>query len=639
MTDSSPTGLWLSDPEGRMTYFNKTLIDFTGMPYGELLKGNWTHVIAPEDYRRAKDHYLQAIAEKRHFDTLFRARKHTGETIWCRAAGDPFYDGEGRYAGYAGFCMDMDEIISGRQAVTESQHKVTSMVEQSPVGICLFTGSDLTIEIANDIMIGYWGKDRNVIGKPFIEAVPELEGQPFIDILQEVYRTGETYFGRSMPADLEVDGILGTYYYEFTYTPIRDSKGEIYGIMDIAVDVTEQVIASKRLEEARTALAGAVELAGLATWSLDAADGSITCSERFRDWLGLEQSHGSSDLFLERISAPYREKIAEAFREALTSDAEDSYDYEFPITNKVTGQHRIIHANAQVLFAKDGRPEGISGTAQDVTKERELQHELQFKVRERTADLDAANAELEARNRELSQFAYIASHDLQEPVRKISVFTDMLKSNLHKNPEKVELYLGKITGAAKRMENLIKDVLQFSRLSEEQRNFETVDLNAIVLETLADFDLIIEQKNAVVQSDVLPEIQAIPLQMTQLFSNLMSNALKYSKAGTPPNITIRLKPLSESDKSSLPAGQDTDYIKIEITDSGIGFSQQHAEQIFNIFQRLHGNDQFAGTGIGLAMCRKILQNHGGTISAASQEGVGTTFALLMPKRQQKNGVH
>ncbi|WP_194139510.1 PAS domain S-box protein [Flavobacterium hungaricum] len=639
VTDSSPTGLWLSDQQGRMTFFNKTLIEFTGIPYQELLKGYWTYAISSEDYDRTKEAYLDAIASKRHFDTLFRAKKHTGETIWCRAAGDPFYDSDGRYSGYAGFCMDMDEIISGRQAVTESQHKVTSMVEQSPVGICLFTGDDMKIEIANDIMIGYWGKDRNVIGKPFIEAVPELEGQPFIAILQDVYRTGETYYGHAMPADLEINGKLSTYYYEFTYTPIRDSKGEIYGIMDIAVDVTEQVTASKKLEETTQALSGAIELAELATWSLSAADGSISCSDRFKEWLGLADNHGTSGIFLERIDTPYREKIIEAFKEAFTSDAEASYDYEFPITNKVTGQHRIIHANARVLYSKDGTPEGISGTAQDVTKERELQYELQFKVKERTSDLNATNAELEARNRELSQFAYITSHDLQEPVRKISVFTDMLKNNLYQNPEKVDLYLDKITRAARRMENLIKDVLQFSRLSESERKFELVDLNTIILETLGDFELVIEQKNAVIQSDVLPEIEAIPLQMTQLFGNLISNALKYSKADIPPLIAIRLKPLCESEKSGLSATSDADFFKIEISDNGIGFPQQHAEQIFNIFKRLHGSDQFAGTGIGLAMCRKILQNHSGMITAVSEEGLGTTFTMIMPKSQGKNGGH
>lgn len=631
VTDSSPTGLWLSNEEGWMTYFNKTLIQFTGMPYEHLLEGNWTHVILPEDYTRSKNSYLESISAKKHFDVLFRARKYTGEIIWCRASGDPFYDTDGQYAGYAGFCMDMDEIITGRHAVTESQNKVTSMVEQSPVGICLFTGDDMKIEIANDIIIGYWGKDRSVLGLPLEEALPEIKGQPFMEILKEVYRTGETYYGRAMPAEIMVDGKLSTFYFEFTYTPIRDSQGEIYGVMDIAIDVTHQVTASQKLEQTRQALSGAIELAELATWNLNASDGTISCSDRFKEWLGLSFNTGSSEVFLECISDPYREKIDFSLKEALSDLSENFYDYEFPILNKITGQQRIIHANAQVLYSKDGVPEGVSGTAQDVTKDRQLQQELQFKVKERTAELHAANTELESSNRELSQFAYIASHDLQEPVRKISVFTDMLQNNLDKNPEKVKFYIDKITSSAKRMENLIKDVLQFSRLSDATNQYKSVDLNTVVLEILADFDLIIEQKNALIESDILPEIQAIPLQMTQLFGNLISNALKYSRPDVAPYIVIKSEVLSEIEKDNNELAKDSNYIKIEISDNGIGFSQQYAEQIFNIFQRLHGNDQFAGTGIGLAMCKKILQNHNGTISATSKEGFGTTFTVIIPQ--------
>ncbi|WP_167369522.1 PAS domain-containing sensor histidine kinase [Flavobacterium defluvii] len=636
VTDSSPTGLWLSNTEGKLSYFNKTLIDFTGIPYEELLAGNWTSIIYEEDYKQAKQAYLQALENRTHFDVLFRAVKNSGDLVWCRAAGDPFYDTDGQYGGYAGFCMDIDEIISNRKAVTESEYKVTAMIEQSPVGICLFTGHDMKIEIANDIIVSYWGKDRSVIGQPLIEAVPELKGQPFLDILQEVYRTGETYYGHAMPADLRINGQLSTYYFEFTYTPIKDSKGEVYGIMDIAVDVTDQVMASKKLEETRQALSGAIELAELSTWILNASDNSITCSDRFKNWLGLEKNTANRNEFLELINEPYREKVTLTLDEALSHQREPFYDYEFPITNKVTGQVRIIHANAQIIYNKEGKTEFISGTAQDITKERELQQELTFKVKERTAELHAVNAELEVNNRELSQFAYIASHDLQEPVRKISVFTDMLKNNLDKNPEKVNLYIDKIMSSARRMENLIKDVLQFSRLSNIAQQFEKVDLNEVLNDILMDFDLIIEQKNAVIQMQELPVIEAIALQMSQLFGNLISNALKYTREGISPEISIRWEKLSESEISLEQLNTEYAYIQIEVQDNGIGFSQQYAEQIFNIFQRLHGNDQFSGTGIGLAMCRKILQNHNGLITAASQEGIGTTFTIIIPEIHEKN---
>lgn len=166
VTDSSPTGLWLSNKDGMLTYFNKTLIDFTGLPYEELLAGKWTRVIAEDDFKRQKKPICM-LSKTEHTLMYFSEPEKHRRTHLVQGCRRSFYNSEGDYDGYAGFCMDMDEIISGRKAVTESQYKVNAMIEQSPVGICLFTGYDMKIEIANDIMIGYWGKDRSVIGQPF----------------------------------------------------------------------------------------------------------------------------------------------------------------------------------------------------------------------------------------------------------------------------------------------------------------------------------------------------------------------------------------------------------------------------------------------------------------------------------------
>lgn len=633
VTDSSPTGLWLSNKEGILTYINKTLIDFAGIPREDILNGGWSSLIFEEDRKKTIHQFLDVIQKKGHYDVLFRAKKSTGEIIWCRAAGDPFYDINGEYGGYAGFCMDMDEIILGRKALRQTQEQISLMIEQSPVAICLFTGPDLKIEIANDTMISYWGKDKSIIGLPLEEGVPELKGQPFIDILNKVYNTGETYNGNAVPAQIEIDGVLNVYYFNFTYTPIKDSNGEINGIMDIAIDITDQVLASKKLEETRRELAAAVELAELATWKLDINTKTIQCSSRFKHWLGLNNNHPDRAEVFNLIAETHREKVINSISEVIKPRSSGLYDYEFPIKNKITGQIRIIHANAQVFYTKDGHIECLSGTAQDVTKERQLQEELKFKVKERTAELHAVNTALEINNKELQQFAYIASHDLQEPVRKISVFSGMLENTYERDSEKARVYIDKIIMSTKRMENLIKDILGFSQLAHTEKKFEKVDLNVIIDDIINDFDLTIEQKNAKISFEKLPVIDAIPIQMSQLFGNLISNALKYSKNDLQPEIKIITKLIPEKERNTLFLDHNLEYISVEIIDNGIGFNPSYAEQIFNIFQRLHGKDEFAGTGIGLAMCRKIMQNHNGLINATSKEGFGTTFKIIIPKTQ------
>ena len=634
VTDSSPTGLWLSDSVGNITYLNKTLVEWTGLPYQTLLKDGWASAVIEEDRALSFEIFAECIKNRSHYDVLFRIKKYNNEIIWVRAAGDPFYNDGGEFVGYAGFCMDMDEIILGRKALADSEERFSLMIEQSPLAISLFTGIDMNIEIVNDAMLGYWNRDRSVLGKNLYDAMPELIGQPFLELLQNVYNSGEAFHATSAPAQILVDGELKHFYFDFNYQPIRDSKGTVYGVMSVANDVTEQVISTRKLLETRIALSGAIELAELATWRISVKSQQISYSDRFRVWLGFTSDFVSNKDFLSVVSDSNRDEVREAIEHVIETGSSGVFDIEFPIENSITSQKRIIHASARVFYDSDGSADYLSGTAQDVTKERKLQEELTFKVKERTLELYKANNELEINNQELQQFAYIASHDLQEPVRKITVFMQMLETNLESNPQKARTYIDKINNSTKRMTELIKDVLGFSELAKTARVFEQTDLNQIVGDVLNDFDLVIEQRNAKITFSDLPTVEAIPLQMSQLFGNLISNALKYSKTDSIPSINIESCQLSESEKMNFDIDQKVDYYKVEISDNGIGFDQKYADQIFNIFQRLHGKDEFAGTGIGLAMCRKILQNHNGDIVAKSAEHIGSVFTCIIPKRHQ-----
>lgn len=238
-----------------------------------------------------------------------------------------------------------------------------------------------------------------------------------------------------------------------------------------------------------------------------------------------------------------------------------------------------------------------------------------------TSEIKEINRQLKKSNHELEQFAYVTSHDLQEPLRKILMFTDLAKRNID-NQEIVSKNLGKLSASAERMTSLIRDVLNYSRLSNTDPSKELVDLNQVLDQVRQDFELKIEEKEAVVESNRLPIVSGSRQQLTQVFSNIISNALKFCTQ--PPCIKIR---------SLHRQGIHT----ITITDNGIGFEQSYAEQIFGVFQRLHHTSEFAGTGIGLALCKRIIENHGGTITATSAPSKGTTITLTLPEKAAEHG--
>ena len=245
------------------------------------------------------------------------------------------------------------------------------------------------------------------------------------------------------------------------------------------------------------------------------------------------------------------------------------------------------------------------------------------------------NLELERLNQSLEQFASIASHDLQEPLRKMKTFTSLLIQRFSNDlPDKAKELVNKIWSSSERMSLLIKDVLNFSRIVGSANMFITTDLNQILNNILGDFDMLVVERGASIRVGYLPSIEAIPVQINQLFYNLVGNALKFYKEGRPPVITISSRTLLPGEAAKH-AGLNSrlSYAEISFKDNGIGFEQRFAEQIFSIFERLNNQQQYSGTGIGLALCRKIAEQHQGRIHAEAEESFGSTFYVLLPLKQ------
>ena len=386
-------------------------------------------------------------------------------------------------------------------------NQLSYLFEQTPSFMTVVRGPDHVFELANSAyykLVGY----REIIGKPVIEALPELKGQGYIEMLDSVLASGKAVIGTELPAMLQRDqaAVPEMRYVDFVYQPLFENEKAV-GVFVEGHDVTEQVIARKQL-----------------------MDNEVRLKEQ-SNW-------------------------------------------------------------------------------------------LEQQVEERTKALKELNHSLELSNEDLQQFAHVASHDLKEPIRKIKTFVIRLQDDYrHLLPEKGDIFLNKILTATDRVYSMIDGVLSYSTMTSEDQSSEMVDLNEVLKNIETDLEVLINERKAKLIIKKLPTIEGAPVLLYQLFYNLVNNSIKFAKKTEPPVITVN---------HSIVNIEDQKFASIVLSDNGIGFDQQNAERIFSTFTRLNSKDRYEGTGLGLALCRKIAQRHGGSISAKGEKDKGAEFTVLLP---------
>ena len=640
--------------------------------------------------------------------------------------------------------MDVTEQVFSKRKLEDSERRLRSMIDQTPCPTLVLKGDDLIIEQINKHMLELIGRGEEIIGMPLIAVLPELEGQYVWEQVQNVYNKGISFDQAEVLVPHNRTGEIKDYYYNLAYRPLIEDD-QITGMIQTAVDVTEQVTARKKLEESENrfrALVNAssdvvyrmnadwtvmrnlegsgilsdtgepiinwkdkyihpddqdkvekltneaianksiVELEhrvlnsdGTMSWTFSRAIpvldeqgniiewfGSATditaqkevqeiikeSEERFRQLADLVPQiiwTGEPDGFVDYYNKRWYEYTA--FDEKEFGDSSwiplvhpddaslvvefwyksvqtgNPYQIEFRLKNGRTGEYRWFLSKALPIIDKTGQITKWFGTCTDIQEQKNITEKLESLVAERTKELQRSNEDLQ-------QFAHVASHDLKEPVRKIKTFTSRLEDHLEgKLDESALKYIERVHVATDRMFNMIDGVLAYSKINADLQKPTWIDLNEVLKNIETDLEVSLQKTGGKIYYHDLPSLEGALVLIYQLFYNLINNSIKFGKADTSPQITILSEIVVENDRK---------FAVITLADNGIGFEQDQAERIFETFMRLNSKDRYEGTGLGLSLCKKIVERHGGNITANGSLGSGATFIIKLPIRQKENDI-
>jgi PAS domain S-box-containing protein len=516
---------------------------------------------------------------------------------------------------------DVTDLNLAMKKIEESEERLNIVIEASELGTWQLDIQTHEVYYSDRYLgiMGY-GKGQSPSHHEILSRIHPESLMHRHKAFEKAYAEGHLFFEAKIVWE---DGSL--HWIEVKGKIFYDEHKEPLKIIGTILDITERKMAEEALTESENRFRALAETLPQLVWETDEKGNSLYASRRWQEYSGIEpkgQAEWQAVVHPDDIEANTK-----AWVDSLTTG--HVYKNEVRLRSK-TGEYRWHTVFGEPVFSDEHKIIKWVGAFIDTHVQKGFTDELERLVSERTMELEEKNLILEKMNSELKSFAYVSSHDLQEPLRKIQIFADRLGSTDGANlTEDGQLFLSKILDAATRMRKLINDLLSYSRLNNTEQAREDTDLTQILNDIATEMKENLQGKRAILKIHKLCTIKVVRFQFQQLFQNLISNSLKFTLPDRRPLIEVKCEMVNGTGIKDVKLA-DKPYCQITYTDNGIGFEPEYSRKIFRVFQRLHANDKYEGTGIGLAIVKKIVESHHGVITAYGEPDKGARFDIYLP---------
>ncbi|MCW3073825.1 MAG: hypothetical protein JWP69_894 [Flaviaesturariibacter sp.] len=628
-------GNWLMDLKTREFSWSDEMYAIYEMETKEkMTEQAWFDWVHPEDREGVRSYFQECLSTNCQYDKIHRLVLRNGTIKTIHRKGEFIHNSQGEAVQMLGTTQDITEQHRVQQELEKGQRFIRKITDATPSIIASYninTGEYVFVSEGVEKLLGYDSKLVYEKGLAFFMEV--IHPDDLLSIASKNAAALEEANKNSDGPELVQEFTYrmrhkdGEYRWFHTYGTVfdRNSEGKVEHVLNISLDVTLQKEASEKIQDQEYFIQQIADASPTVLYLFDVVEDCFAYTNREIFYVLGYTPEEIKAMDQKDLYALYHPEDLKLLPER--SNSESGFHYS---ESMMQYECRMMHKNGdwvwllvrEVIFKKtsSGSVKKVLGAALDITKRKEMERRL------------LQNAfQLEQSNASLEEFAYVASHDLKEPLRKISTFGDRLvATQTERLDDGGKTYLKKVIDASQRMQIMIDDLLSVSMITGN-RSFQPHSLQAILDDARQAVEHKLEQRVAIIEAPLLPEATIVASQFRQLFQNLLSNSLKFVREGVQPVITISCTKVDPVDLSHLNLTKASTYLKLEFKDNGIGFENEFAGKIFQIFQRLHGRSEYEGTGIGLAICKKIVEHHGGVIYATGIPNEGATFTILLPQ--------